>query len=135
MGAPGFWDDQQQAARISTEHARVDARSTATNASARGRGRARAVRARPRRSRTSRARSSRRSRAELARLQEDALFNGEYDAGDAIVAINAGAGGTDAQDWAEMLLRMYLRWAPTAATRRSSSRRARARRRGSSPRR
>jgi peptide chain release factor 2 len=49
-------------------------------------------------------------RAELERLQEDALFDGEYDGGDAVVSIHAGAGGTDAQDWAEMLLRMYLRW-------------------------
>jgi peptide chain release factor 2 len=48
---------------------------------------------------------------ELARLQEDALFSGEYDAGDAVVTIQADAGGTDAQDWAEILLRMYLRWA------------------------
>src|SRR5205807_8819037 len=50
-------------------------------------------------------------RAELDRLQEDALFNGEYDAGDAVVTIHAGTGGTDAQDWAEILLRMYMRWA------------------------
>jgi len=50
-------------------------------------------------------------RAELARLQEDALFSGEYDSGDAVVTIQSDAGGTDAQDWAEILLRMYLRWA------------------------
>jgi peptide chain release factor 2 len=50
-------------------------------------------------------------RKELDRLQEDALFSGEYDAGDALVTIHAGTGGTDAQDWAEILLRMYLRWA------------------------
>src|SRR5207237_7687179 len=50
-------------------------------------------------------------RRDLDRLQEEALFTGEYDAGDALVTIQAGTGGTDAQDWAEMLLRMYLRWA------------------------
>ena len=48
---------------------------------------------------------------ELAQLQEDALFSGEYDAGDAVLTIQADAGGTDAQDWAEIILRMYLRWA------------------------
>jgi peptide chain release factor 2 len=48
---------------------------------------------------------------ELERLQEEALFNGEYDGGDAVVTIVGGTGGTDAQDWAEMVLRMYLRWA------------------------
>jgi len=39
------------------------------------------------------------------------MFSGQYDASDAIVSISAGAGGTEATDWAEMLLRMYLRWA------------------------
>ena len=47
----------------------------------------------------------------VSRLQEEALFAGQYDSGDAIVTLSAGAGGTDAQDWAEMLLRMYERWA------------------------
>lgn len=39
------------------------------------------------------------------------LFSGEHDAGNAIVSMHAGAGGTEAQDWVEMLLRMYTRWA------------------------
>src|ERR687887_384956 len=46
----------------------------------------------------------------LAELEEARLFSGEYDAGDAVVTVNAGAGGTDSQDWAEMLLRMEMRW-------------------------
>ena len=44
--------------------------------------------------------------ARLAALEEARLFAGDYDAGDAVVTVNAGAGGTDSQDWAEMLLRM-----------------------------
>jgi peptide chain release factor 2 len=50
-------------------------------------------------------------RHELALLQEDALFSGEYDAGDAVVTLQSDVGGTDAQDFTEMLLRMYQRWA------------------------
>jgi peptide chain release factor 2 len=46
---------------------------------------------------------------ESAELQQ--LLGGEYDAFNALLSINSGAGGTDASDWAEMLLRMYLRWA------------------------
>ncbi|MHB1502721.1 MAG: peptide chain release factor 2 [Acidimicrobiales bacterium] len=47
----------------------------------------------------------------LGELELRSLFSGEYDERDAIVELHAGAGGTDAQDWCEMLLRMYLRWA------------------------
>ena len=47
----------------------------------------------------------------LAALEEQRLFSGRYDQGDALVSVNAGAGGTDAQDWAEMVLRMEMRWA------------------------
>jgi len=46
---------------------------------------------------------------EQAEVQQ--LLGGEYDGSDALLSINSGAGGTDACDWAEMLLRMYLRWA------------------------
>ncbi len=48
---------------------------------------------------------------EIRRHQFEVWMSGPYDRNDAILAIHAGAGGTDAQDWAEMLLRMYLRWA------------------------
>jgi peptide chain release factor 2 len=49
--------------------------------------------------------------AALERLQFQLNLSGEYDRRNAILAVHAGAGGTDAQDWAEMLLRMFLRWA------------------------
>ena len=49
--------------------------------------------------------------SELRRLEIDVVFSGEYDNRTAILAVHAGAGGTESQDWAQMLLRMYLRWA------------------------
>ena len=48
--------------------------------------------------------------SELEKFELQQLLSGEYDNADAILTINAGAGGTDAQDWASMLLRMYMRW-------------------------
>jgi len=48
---------------------------------------------------------------EFAERKKELLFNGEFDGHNAILRITAGVGGTDAQDWAEMLERMYLRWA------------------------
>jgi len=48
--------------------------------------------------------------SQLERLEKQLFFTGDYDARDALVALHAGAGGTESQDWASMLLRMYLRW-------------------------
>jgi peptide chain release factor 2 len=48
---------------------------------------------------------------EVNKREFEAKLSGQYDRGDALLAIHAGAGGTDSQDWAEMLERMYLRWA------------------------
>src|ERR1700738_1766672 len=50
-------------------------------------------------------------RADLARHEMEALLSGEADANDSYVEVHAGAGGTESQDWANMLLRMYTRWA------------------------
>ena len=112
LSAPGFWDDQANAAKISSEHARVsrtldgyhslvrdynDARELATLDGGEMEGEIAAMIA-P-------------LRSELERLQEAALFDGEYDAGDAVLTLQSGTGGTDAQDWTEMMLRMYERWA------------------------
>jgi peptide chain release factor 2 len=114
MSAAGFWDDQEGAAKVSAEHSRAtrrleqfrtleteveDLASLAEMAedddeiAAELEGQLAPVEER------------------LAALEEQRLFSGRYDQGDALVTVNAGAGGTDAQDWAEMVLRMEMRWA------------------------
>jgi peptide chain release factor 2 len=114
MGAPAFWEDQERAATVSAEHARTS-RRLATYRD------------------LERDVEDLEPLAELAEedpdiaseledqiqsvqrrldaLEEERLFAGRYDSGDALVTVNAGAGGTDAQDWAEMVLRMEMRWA------------------------
>jgi peptide chain release factor 2 len=111
LAAPGFWDDQQRAARVSEEHARLTRRLDRYDRLTRDYDDARELFAMDGEMADEIAASIEPLRGELDRLQLDALFNGEYDPGDAVVTIHAGTGGTDAQDWAEILLRMYLRWA------------------------
>ncbi len=111
MAAPGFWDDQQRAAQISTEHSRVTRRLERYRRLSQEYDDAAELAAMDGDMASEIAASLAPLRAELDRLQEDALFTGEYDGGDAVVTIHAGTGGTDAQDWTEILLRMYLRWA------------------------
>jgi peptide chain release factor 2 len=111
LGQPGFWDDQQRAAAVSAEHARVSKRLERYDRLEREYSDARELLELDESLADDVAESVVPLRRELERLQEDALFSGEYDAGDAVVTIQADAGGTDAQDWAEILLRMYLRWA------------------------
>jgi peptide chain release factor 2 len=114
MGAPGFWEDQERAAQVSAEHARASRRLSTyrelesdvedleplaelaeedPEMAGELEEQIRSVQER------------------LEQLEEQRLFSGPYDTGDALVTINAGAGGTDAQDWAEMVLRMEMRWA------------------------
>jgi peptide chain release factor 2 len=110
MGAPGFWDDQQRAASVSAEQSRLTKRLDRYERLTREYEDARDLLALDGEMEDEIAEAIAPLRRELERLQEDALFSGDYDAGDAVVTIHAGAGGTDSQDWAEMLLRMYLRW-------------------------
>jgi len=114
MGSAGFWDDSEKAASVSAEHARATRRleqfqaleadvedldglaeMAAEDASLQGEVQEQIASVEQR----------------LAALEEQRLFSGPYDGGDALVTVNAGAGGTDAQDWAEMVLRMLMRWA------------------------
>ena len=117
MGAPGFWDDQESAARQGRapstralqRQARVVPRAGGRRRGPRGRSPSspRRTRSWPRSSRS----SSRPSSSASPRSRRSACSPARYDAGDALVTVNAGAGGTDAQDWAEMVLRMQMRWA------------------------
>ncbi len=114
MGAPGFWDDQEQAAAVSAEHARA-ARKLETYRSLVAdtedlEGLAELAEEDPGMAAELDEQIAS-AEQRLAALEEERLFSGRYDAGDALVTVNAGAGGTDAQDWAEMVLRMEMRWA------------------------
>ena len=112
LSKPGFWDDQSRAARTSAEHARVSRRLEGYRKLVSDYEDARELASMDGGELEDEiADSLEPLRRELGRLQESALFDGPYDAGDAVVTLQAGTGGTDAQDWTEMLLRMYERWA------------------------
>jgi peptide chain release factor 2 len=111
MGDAGFWDDQERAAQISTEHARVTRKLDRYQQLTRDYDDARELFSMDGGMEQEIADSVAPLRQELERLQEEALFSGEYDQGDAVVTLQSDVGGTDAQDFTEMLLRMYERWA------------------------
>ncbi len=123
MQQPDFWSDQAAAARVSSEHRRARRRlerynSIRTQVDDAGALLEMAREAAADGDSGGEAELLSEAAAELStvlarleRLEEERLFSGEYDDGDAILTIHPGAGGTESQDWAEMLLRMYLRWA------------------------
>jgi peptide chain release factor 2 len=114
MQRPGFWDDQEQASRTASAHKRARERleifrSLEADAADLDELAELATDDPELAEELDSQLASVESR--LATLEEARLFSGEYDGGDAVVTVRSGAGGTDSQDWAEMLLRMYLRWA------------------------
>ena len=121
MQAPGFWDDQTAAARIAAAHSAQSGRlahyreltaevDELSELAALAREEERSGKLDPG-FLTELDEGLGHAEVHVARLEEVRLFQGEHDEGDAVVSIHAGEGGTDAQDWTEMLLRMYLRWA------------------------
>ncbi len=114
MGAPGFWDEQDKAAKTSAEHARATRRLTIYRSLQSDvddlEGLIELAEEDPEIAGELEAQFAS-VQERLDTLEEERLFSGRYDSGDALVSVNAGAGGTDAQDWAEMVLRMQMRWA------------------------
>ncbi len=114
MGEPGFWDDQERAAQVGAEHARASKRLVLYRDLERDvadlEPLAELAEEDPEIAHELEEQIQS-VQARLDELEEQRLFSGRYDAGDALVTVNAGAGGTDAQDWAEMVLRMEMRWA------------------------
>jgi peptide chain release factor 2 len=114
MGEPRFWDDQERAAAITAEHARATRRLNAYRELHRDAEDLEPLAELAEEDPDIASELDQQIRSVQERLEaqeEQRLFSGRYDAGDALVTINAGTGGTDAQDWAEMVLRMEMRWA------------------------
>jgi peptide chain release factor 2 len=114
MSAPGFWDDQERATAVSAEHSAASRRLESFRSLERDVGDLETLEEMAAEDESIAAELEEQLASiegRLAELEEARLFSGEYDDGDAVVTVNAGAGGTDSQDWAEMLLRMEMRWA------------------------
>jgi peptide chain release factor 2 len=114
MESPGFWEDQRAAAKVAAERARTQKKIETFEQLQADSGELDFMLEQAAEDPAWRdeldAALDRLGR-EIGMLQEQALFTGEYDSGPAVVGVHAGAGGTDSQDWAQMLLRMYERWA------------------------
>ncbi|MEK7817895.1 MAG: peptide chain release factor 2 [Actinomycetota bacterium] len=127
MQEPDFWSDRDAAARVSSEYRRAKRRleryrrteAEVEDAGAMVEMAREAVAEKGPESEAGFLKETRQSLnqilAHLSQLEEERLFSGEYDDGDAVLVFHPGAGGTEAQDWAEILLRMYLRWADKRA--------------------
>jgi peptide chain release factor 2 len=114
MSAPGFWDNQDAAAKVSADHARATKRLEefrSLTAEVEDLDSLAEMALEDPEIAGELAAQLPPIEARLATLEEQRLFSGRYDTGDALVTVNAGAGGTDAQDWAEMVLRMQMKWA------------------------
>ena len=114
MGCAGFWDDQERAASVSAEHARASRKLAVFAELERDVEDLEPLAELAEEDPEIAAELEQQVAAvqeQLEALEEERLFSGRYDAGNALVTVNAGAGGTDAQDWAEMVLRMEMRWA------------------------
>jgi peptide chain release factor 2 len=114
MGEPGFWDDPEAAGKVNAEYARVNRRLetfTKLQADVDDLDGLMELAAEDDDMAAELDDTFASVEQRLGELELERLFSGRYDAGDALVTVNAGAGGTDAQDWAEMVLRMMMRWA------------------------
>jgi peptide chain release factor 2 len=114
MGGAGFWEDQENAAKVSAEHARASRKLSAfrqLEGDANDLGDLAELAEEDAELQTEFEEQIASVTERLEALEMERLFSGRYDTGDALVTVNSGAGGTDAQDWAEMVLRMEMRWA------------------------
>ncbi len=114
ISAPDFWNDQEKAQKVVRERSRVERAIRRQEAFETGISDAEVLFEFAETDENSLKELSEliaRLEREAAEAETEALLSGQHDASNAICSIQSGAGGTDAQDWAQMLLRMYLRWA------------------------